>query len=142
VLGLNEVFLVGVVALVTDAEGRVLLLEHSYRPEGRWGFPAGNVQRRERLETALRREFHEETGWTLGAVRLLAVYHWRRPPEIQLVYRAELAGGAFRRSPEITGYRFVPPERLLAEIGRPQRPLARAIVRLLADGPRTADCRP
>lgn len=131
VLGMSEIFIVGVIAVVTDAHGRILLLEHSYRPEGRWGFPAGNVQRGERFESALRREFEEETGWTLGTVRLVAVYHWRRPPEVLLFYRGEVVAGEFRASPEITAAQFVAPDELLTAVGRPHRRLARVVLRLL-----------
>src|SRR5205085_63425 len=53
VVAMSQVFVVGVAAVVTDERGRVLVLKHSYRPRGPWGFPAGNVQRGERFETGL-----------------------------------------------------------------------------------------
>jgi len=63
----------GVRGLVTDAEGRVLLVEHTYTTG--WYLPGGGVERGETAETALARELVEETGVRLtGPVRLLSVH--------------------------------------------------------------------
>ena len=50
----------GVRALVTDAEGRVLLLEHTYVPG--WHLPGGAVDPDETTEAAVARELEEEAG--------------------------------------------------------------------------------
>lgn len=52
---------IGVRALVVDAQGRVLLVRHSYGPEA-WHLPGGGVKRRESLEDAACREVREEAG--------------------------------------------------------------------------------
>jgi 8-oxo-dGTP diphosphatase len=50
-------------AVVTDAEGRVLLVERSRDPQrGRWSVPGGRVEPGESLEEAAVRETLEETG--------------------------------------------------------------------------------
>lgn len=50
----------GVRGLVTDEEGRVLLIEHSY--VAGWHLPGGGVDRGESAEAAVSRELEEEAG--------------------------------------------------------------------------------
>ena len=56
------------VGVLIDADGRFLLTS---RPAGKvyagyWEFPGGKVEPGESIETALRRELHEELGITIG----------------------------------------------------------------------------
>jgi 8-oxo-dGTP diphosphatase len=58
------------VGVLIDAEGRFLLTS---RPEGKvyagyWEFPGGKLEAGESVESALRRELHEELGITIAAV--------------------------------------------------------------------------
>jgi ADP-ribose pyrophosphatase YjhB (NUDIX family) len=65
---------VGVRGLVIDADGRVLLVRHTY---GRayWHLPGGGVKRRESLVAGLHRELREEAGVIVtGPVTLLGTY--------------------------------------------------------------------
>ncbi len=78
----------GVRGLVTDAEGRVLLIEHTYTPG--WHMPGGGVERGETAEQALARELVEEAGVEItGPVRLVSLHnnHARFRGDHVLVYR-------------------------------------------------------
>jgi ADP-ribose pyrophosphatase YjhB (NUDIX family) len=61
------------VTVVIEREGNVLLglRGEGTREPGKWSFPAGFVDRGERVEAAAAREVREETGLELGAMNLL-----------------------------------------------------------------------
>jgi len=63
----------GVRGFVTDAEGRVLLVTHTYMPG--WYMPGGGVEWGETAEQALARELVEEAGVRLTARPVLASVH-------------------------------------------------------------------
>jgi ADP-ribose pyrophosphatase YjhB (NUDIX family) len=108
-------FICGVVGVVRDEEGNVLLLRHRLWPPGRqWGFPGGYARKGERHEDTIAREVREETGLAVRAGRLLTVssgYKYR----IEVYYEATLTGGldGLRLDPrEILDARLFPPDEL------------------------------
>ncbi len=60
----------GVSVFVTDLEGRLLLVRHSYGPGG-WALPGGGMNRGEAAEAAALREVAEEVGCRIEGARVL-----------------------------------------------------------------------
>ncbi|MEZ4516578.1 MAG: NUDIX hydrolase [Chloroflexota bacterium] len=95
---------VGVGILVTDDEGRVLLVRRGVEPEkGKWSLPAGYLDQGEDPKETAVREVREECGLTVSIERLLDVFH--NPPgqgaSIFILYEGALRPAADYR-PEMT----------------------------------------
>lgn len=104
-------FLVGVVGLGVDAEGRVLLARHRFGAP-QWRFLGGFLDPKERFEDALAREVREETGLTVEVGPVLEAtngYRWQKV-EVVLAYR--VTGGEQRLSDEVLELRSFPPSAL------------------------------
>lgn len=111
----------GVRGIVTDAEGRVLLVKHTYTPG--WHFPGGGVEKMETCGLSLIRELKEEAGIEAKAedLELVSVHanHAFFPNDHVLVYRvtAWTQGEATSRG-EIAEVRFVDPLNPPADVSR------------------------
>lgn len=77
---------------IFDDEGRVLLLEHVFRPDSGWGLPGGFMSGGEQPEAGLRREIREEIGIELEEVELLFVRSLGRLKQVEIYFRAKAAG--------------------------------------------------
>ena len=123
-------FVLGVSGVVTDASGRVLLLQHRFWKGRRWGLPGGLACSGESLAETLRRELREETGLEIEPTRLL---HARagfrcRAEFVLLATCAEVTPAP--RSPEILEARFWP----LSELPENLLPSHRALLEAVRDG--------
>lgn len=116
-------------AIIFDDEGRVLLLEHVFRPDGGWGIPGGFLSKGEQPETALRREMREEIGIELEQVEILFARTLPRPRQIEIYFRARAIGMPQPCSFEIRKAAWFSVDSLPAELSRDQR---RLIQRALA----------
>lgn len=99
----------GVAGAVFDAEGRVLLVRHSYAPG--WQLPSGGVGRGEHPDVAVRRELAEEVGLSGGTLQMVALYArkagWVSAPVI--LYKIEGGVVDFRPNLEIRAICFADP---------------------------------
>lgn len=120
----------GAQGIVVDADQRVLLVRHGYRPG--WFFPGGGVEWNETLEQALVRELTEETGVVIDGspqfqgvfanfekfpgdhIALFVVRSWQRPSRPKPT--AEIAENAFFRLADLPEQTDAATKRRLAEV--------------------------
>ncbi|MEB2289333.1 MAG: NUDIX hydrolase [Anaerolineae bacterium] len=109
-------FTCGVVGVLLDAEARrVLLVEHVYHGRTPWGLPGGWIARDENPAHTAEREFAEETGLRVRAVRPLLVVlgtHWRRHLDVVFLLEQDGAGQTIRLCDELLSYRWAAPDEL------------------------------
>lgn len=109
---LSRSLTLGVRGIVVDAEGRVLLVRHTYTPG--WHFPGGGVEKGETVVLSMQRELKEEAGIeaATSAIRLLSVHanHSFFPNDHVLIYRIDAwTQGEPTSQNEIAEVRFVDP---------------------------------
>ena len=90
-----------VVGSVALHDRRILLCRRAIEPRlGLWTLPAGYLELGETAEEGAIREAREEAGAEIRIERLLAVYSVPRIGQVQMIYRASLAGAALAPGPE------------------------------------------
>jgi 8-oxo-dGTP diphosphatase len=110
-------------AVVLDAEGRVLLLEHVFRPGTGWGIPGGFIQRGEQPEETLRRELREEVGIEVDDLELAFVRTLRIVDQVEVFFRCRARNEPSARTLEIRTFAWHRPDALPRELSRDQRNL-------------------
>jgi ADP-ribose pyrophosphatase YjhB (NUDIX family) len=108
---LNPSFMIGAMALIRDDQGRILVVEHTYRRRVPWGLPGGWLKHAESPETGLAREVFEETGLRVRVEALLAADFWGTS-QFDLLYDCSVVSGTYRASDETGLHRWVPPDKL------------------------------
>ncbi len=81
-------FTAGVIGVVFNPLGEVLIVEHVYHSYPQWGLPGGYVDRGEDPQDALVREFGEELQLHVEVVRIVAV---QRATELSLANHLDFA---------------------------------------------------
>jgi len=117
-------------AIIFDDDGRVLLLEHVFRPDGGWGIPGGFLSKGEQPDTALRREMREEIGIELEQVEVLFARTLPRPRQIEIYFTARAIGTPRPCSFEVRTAAWFKIDDLPAELSRDQRRLIQRAVAL------------
>ena len=99
-------FLVGVVGVVLNHAGQVLLVKHTYRDKYPWGLPSGWLQRGERPMQALQREVKEETGMEVQVIKPLIVSGDDEWPRVDLIFLCSVKNEHFSASEEVSSAKF------------------------------------
>jgi len=98
----NDQFLVGVTGIFFDANGRVLLVKHTYRGSGNWSLPGGYAKGGEHPKEAIEREVKEETGYEVSADERLKIRTDRESARLDITYKGAFLGGVFMSSKEVS----------------------------------------
>ncbi len=92
-------FTASVGVIITNRDGKILLLDHYLRPGSGWGIPGGFIEHGEQPEAAARRELREEAGIELENLQMVRVRTVNR--HIEFLFRAESNETAEVKSREI-----------------------------------------
>jgi 8-oxo-dGTP pyrophosphatase MutT (NUDIX family) len=124
-------FTAGVVGVLCDPPGeRVLLVEHVYHAHTPWGLPGGWMDRDEDPAHTVEREFTEETGLQVRAVRPLLVVlgtKWRRHLDIVFLVEPVQPGQPIRLCDELLSYRWASLDELPPVVSLHRRAIALAL---------------
>jgi ADP-ribose pyrophosphatase YjhB (NUDIX family) len=115
-------------AFVFDSQGRILLLEHEFRADSRWGIPGGFLDKAEQPADALRRELHEEVSLDVADVELYFVRALKRPHQVELYFGCTAINQPTPSSFEIRRAEWFDIDQLPAELSHDQRRIIRRAV--------------
>ena len=107
-------------AIITDNQGRVLLLKHRFRPGTGWGIPGGYIETGEQPEEALRRELREEAGLEIEKIELFLVRAFKKPRQVEIVYLCRAVGNPVQLNYEIEKAEWFSPNDLPPELPKDQ----------------------
>lgn len=123
-------------AVVTDEQGRVLLLKHFWRAGSGWGIPGGFMEKGEQPEEALRRELREEIGLELESAEIAFVRTLKGLRQVEIIFRCRPGGPLGERNSEIKSADWYALDQLPAALSRDQRKI---IARALGNGAKRPD---
>jgi 8-oxo-dGTP diphosphatase len=108
--------LVSVAALVTDDEGKILLVNSPWRG---WEYPGGLIEPGESFEAALKREVREESGVEIEITGFVGICKNLERNIVNMDFTARYTGGTLTTSEESTEVGWFTPEEAMARITFP-----------------------
>jgi len=111
-------------AVITDEQGRVLLIQRGHEPaRGLWSIPGGSVEAGEGLEEALRREVREETGLLIevGQEVWVGIIELAEGVDYEIhTFTAEATGGTLQPGDDAARAEFTSPSEFVRRSTTPQ----------------------
>tara|TARA_B100001142_G_C14329145_1_gene653406 strand:- start:1303 stop:1686 length:384 start_codon:yes stop_codon:yes gene_type:complete len=102
-----------VTGVLFTINSEVVLVQRNLEPQrGKWTFPAGFVDRGEKVENAAIREVFEETGFIVELDKLVGVYSQEDDPIILIVYSGHIVGGERTDNSEVQSIQTFPLDKL------------------------------
>jgi len=115
-------------AFVFDERGRILLLEHEFRPDSRWGMPGGFIGKGEQPDEALRRELREEVSLEVTDVELYFARTLKKPRQVELYFACTAVSEATPSSFEIRKAQWFDVNDLPGELSKSQQKMIKRAI--------------
>ncbi|HEY0196692.1 MAG TPA: NUDIX domain-containing protein [Methanobacterium sp.] len=114
---IEYVFGLAVRALITDEDGKILILKRSVDSKtnpGKWELPGGKVDQGEPFDEALIREVYEETGLKISLDNVIGASQQNLPliRAVHIIMSGKIVEGELNLSSEHEGYAWEFPENL------------------------------
>ena len=109
VFWLKPKYVIGVMALVVDDDGRLLVLHHTYGTRYTWRFPGGIKERHEHPFRTAERELWEEANIVARAIKVVGVVESFSTFDIA-VYCELVEARPFQANPEVDGMQWIDPQ--------------------------------
>jgi len=108
---IRPLFQVFSVAVIFNADKKVMLVKSTYQRHHPWGLPGGSLEYGETAEEALLREIWEETSLRIEIERFMFVKTWK-PDRVGLYYLCRIKDGEFHPSDEVSELDYFSPDAL------------------------------
>jgi ADP-ribose pyrophosphatase YjhB (NUDIX family) len=105
---LQPKYTVGVVGVIFNEKGQILLVEHVFHPARPWGLPGGWIGGNEEPALAVSREFREELDLDIEVEMLLLAERSERN-HLDLAYLCQQRGAIGQLNSELLDYRWFDP---------------------------------